>query len=131
MTDNEIIKALENCCDRNTSCRDCPCFESPEGCVTQTDYLDLLKRQRAEIERLKANLEAKSNDWLIRDIPQEQLDEERKEAIKEGMIQLFKAKLKENVYNVYIGDNKPIRVVQEATIDRIARELMKAVQSND
>ena len=59
MTDEQIIKGLEYCCDKDSpSCRDCPCFESPEGCVTQTDYLDLLKRQKAEIERLKGRVEA-------------------------------------------------------------------------
>ena len=56
MTDNEIIKALE-CCYRKggTPCRDCP-FNEFEDCndVLMADYVfNLIKRQQAEIERLK------------------------------------------------------------------------------
>lgn len=120
MTDEQIIKALK-CCTIGHACpKDCP-YMGAGLCVDKVrkDALALIKRQKAKIKRL----EAKSNDWLIRGIPQEQLDEERKEAIKEGAIELFKAKLKENIYIVYIGDNEPMRVVQEVTIDRIAKEL--------
>lgn len=59
MTDNEIIKALEYCTSSDishSSCRDCPCFEHPEGCVTLKDALALILRQKAEIERLTTEL---------------------------------------------------------------------------
>ena len=65
MTDNEIIKALE-CCNVFDSCPDeCPfhskdfskklnCLDEKEGIMAKT--LDLINRQKAEIERLqKAN----------------------------------------------------------------------------
>ena len=58
MTDNEIIKALE-CCNRNGSCFQCPydraSFEHEPDCasVMTADALDLINRQKAEIERLK------------------------------------------------------------------------------
>ena len=55
MTDNEIIKALE-CCSYATSnkdCEKCPYYPDEE-CVKKqcTDILDLINRQKAEIERL-------------------------------------------------------------------------------
>ena len=59
MTDNEIIKALECCkvCSSPEYCRECPYVEctTVKGCVGEmlTDALDLINRQKAEIERLK------------------------------------------------------------------------------
>lgn len=56
-TDEEVIKALE-CCNRNGSCSKCPYdrarFEYETDCASEmtADALDLIKRQRAEIERL-------------------------------------------------------------------------------
>lgn len=68
MKDNEIIKALE-CCTRNGTldvyrkdCDICPLDDcNSENCVyiTQTEALDLIKRQQAEIERLKSMNQAK------------------------------------------------------------------------
>ena len=59
MEDKEIIKALE-CCYRKggTPCRDCP-FNKFEDCndVLMADYVfNLIKRQQAEIDILKADL---------------------------------------------------------------------------
>ena len=56
MKDNEIIKALENCIDG--SCEDCPMC-SMEDCFKtnlEKNALDLIKRQKAEIESLKEAL---------------------------------------------------------------------------
>ena len=60
MTDNEIVKALE-CCTSKMQCFDCPRFDGNWGmrafthCDTKlkSDALDLINRQKAEIERLK------------------------------------------------------------------------------
>ena len=52
MTDSEILKAL-NCCLANfTRCGECPCRD---GCVDSVleNALNLIKRQRTEIEILK------------------------------------------------------------------------------
>lgn len=53
-TDDEIIKALECCI--NDNCNDCP--ETFGNCelTAMRNALDLLKRQRAEIERLQEKL---------------------------------------------------------------------------
>lgn len=58
MTDNDIIKALGNCNDNGT-CDKCPYdglrFEGEIDCASQmiADALDLINRQKAEIEILK------------------------------------------------------------------------------
>ena len=57
MTDNEIIKALECCCSpKVNACDDCPfhkrCYENNEW--LEKEAIDLINRQKAEIERLTA-----------------------------------------------------------------------------
>ena len=54
MTDNEIIKALE-CCIAD-KCMECPLRKIPKvkGCMNRLSFaLDLINRQKAEIERLQ------------------------------------------------------------------------------
>jgi hypothetical protein len=56
MTDNEIIKALSICYDYNSSdgCEKCPYYGKWLSCgeLKAKDALDLINRQKAEIERL-------------------------------------------------------------------------------
>ena len=54
MTDEQIIKALEVCASKEIRCNECP-FD--EGCANyEIKYLlDLINRQKAEIERMKKN----------------------------------------------------------------------------
>lgn len=56
MTDNEIIKALKCFCGKVVSCNDCAYKTDPFTCITNVarDALDLIDRQKEEIERLKA-----------------------------------------------------------------------------
>ncbi len=70
LTDNEIIKALECCTDwcGEISCWDCPLKNT--GCIyfdKLKDTLDLINRQKAEIERLN-NLTSASAISRIADI---------------------------------------------------------------
>ena len=56
MTDAEIIKALKCCLDCN--CKECPCYKivgTEKRCteIDEEEILDLINRQKAEIERLK------------------------------------------------------------------------------
>lgn len=57
-TDEEVIRALE-CCNRNGSCSKCPYdrarFEYETDCASEmtADALDLINRQRGEIERME------------------------------------------------------------------------------
>lgn len=62
MTDNEIIKALENILDEKIGCckEDCSFYDGKVHSCEKTiakHSLDLIKRQQAEIERLKAVFE--------------------------------------------------------------------------
>ena len=59
MTDNEIIKALECCISENNSCKGCPYISFGLDCTEKrnNDCIDLINRQKAEIERLKTHLE--------------------------------------------------------------------------
>ena len=55
MTDNEIIKALE-CCKTGDDCKGCPYYANGRytcGEHFNEDVLDLINRQKAEIEDLK------------------------------------------------------------------------------
>ena len=55
MTDNEIKKALECCSKDNIDCEQCPAnglCDSDDYCFTGA-ILDLINRQKEEIERLK------------------------------------------------------------------------------
>lgn len=65
MTDNEIIKALECCSLINSeACNDCPLFINRKKeclCVDKLmrGALDLINRQKVEIERLQSMNQAK------------------------------------------------------------------------
>ena len=91
MTDNEIIKALECCancesCDFETS--DCPLVEEMEcRSLLAQKALDLITRQRAEIERLKekkSKLENKIDEIypLVMQLPNA-MQQAKSEAYKE------------------------------------------------
>ena len=62
-TDNEIIKALECCGKGFGNCEGCPYDDDYHDCVTNDgktlimqDCIDLINRQKAEIERLNVEL---------------------------------------------------------------------------
>ena len=61
MTDNEIIKALECCCDtKNFGCpHKCPLYEYDGVCwdVVKRGVLSLINRQKAEIDGLRDEIE--------------------------------------------------------------------------
>lgn len=61
MTDNEIIKALECCIYKHGRCTSCPLYaEVTTVCQEKKDnyILDLINRQKVEIERLSIELTA-------------------------------------------------------------------------
>lgn len=61
MTYNEIIKALECCAGKDILCNDCAYFNNPHPACRSfaaTQALNLIKHQRAEIERLEIELKA-------------------------------------------------------------------------
>lgn len=116
MTDNEIIKALKTCSEIPFNCSDCPYYEIG-GCITETkiDALDLIRRQQAEIERLKDNKQIEISERLEKEI--------RSEAIKE-----FADRLKEKLSDcrivndfIYIGYDTGDAL---NSIDNLAKEMV-------
>ena len=97
MTDNEIIKALE-CCIGDTegkNCFDCHLYEI-DDCQAQMclDALDLINRQKAEIEKLKAEKNILLNTTVSAYLAEEQVRVAKAEAYKE-----FAERLKEMFRN--------------------------------
>lgn len=78
MTDSEIIKVWEYCA-KNQTCRDCPLSELPSNCLFTLNKptLDLINRQKEDIERLEAD------NKFLEDRRWKELSEVRAEAIKE------------------------------------------------
>lgn len=75
MTDNDIIKALE-CCSKSgwlNDCDGCPCYDETEDIQTSEcqerlmkNALDLINRQKAEVERLERNFRAAKVDAKLK-----------------------------------------------------------------
>lgn len=67
MTDNEIIKALELCfAPDGMACSKCPYHKFGKLCKVERskDSLDLIKRQKAEIERLEYSIISQDEEKL-------------------------------------------------------------------
>ena len=83
MTDNEIIKALEFCAEHVRNCAECPLnVTSLDHCSTRLaqNVLNLINRQKAEIERLDA---LNTDVFAGKVILQIKLENAKAEAIKE------------------------------------------------
>jgi hypothetical protein len=113
LTDEQIIKALEYCVEKGY-CTDCPYNESFSDCKVEYDILNLINRQKAEIEGLKEECSylGCENEWL-----KAHLEQAKSEAVKE-----FAKKLKKNKY---YGCNRlgyGSWVVEISDIDNLAKE---------
>ena len=125
LTDNEIIKALEVIRGQSL-----PYIVSPK---TLRETIDLINRQQAEIERLKAenngkdfylDVEKSSKEMFVR-VANQYLEISKTEAIKE-----FAERLKEKAHtqpifdtycgNKYMGDVSKVYV---ADIDNLVKEM--------
>lgn len=65
MTDNEIIKALEVCTSEMQDCEICPLLGNCDPLFLDSRALDLIDRQRAEIERLKKFLAEEEEKYKL------------------------------------------------------------------
>ena len=115
MTDNEIINALAICCGvNNLGCRECPLHSFySANCVKSiiNKALDLINRQKAEIERLQGTVEMYEEE---RKYHFEMSKQKVAEAYKE-----FAERLKEKAYrNNYCQD-----VVLSEEINNLVKEL--------
>ena len=104
MTDNEIKKALE-CCVNGEDCPNCPLQEQFADCEPLTGALDLINRQKAEIERLQGCVKSedevreimKSQMFpMIKEVTKEQIDKAFALGKVEGVIE-FAERLKEKM----------------------------------
>ncbi len=118
MTDNDIVKALECCVDwcGNVSCWDYPLKNT--GCIhfdKLKESLDLINRQKAEIERLKEHC-SKCGEKTTKTILnlQELLGTAKAEAYKE-----FADRLKENSIATFSWNG----VVLVEEIDNLLKEM--------
>ena len=115
MTDNEIIKALECCVKDTEDCYECP-LQNKWSCdkLLSKNALDLINRQKAEIDRLQGYNEnlITANTALSNEI----LD------IKSETIKEFVRKIKSHAY--YIDFPKEHRVVDEDDIDNLSLDDM-------
>lgn len=118
-TDKDIIRALE-CCNVETDCKRCPLYkEHSANCIDIAckNALDLITRQQAEIERLKAyneNLQT-ANTALSNDI----LDI-KAEAVKE-----FAERVKERIYTAHFGRGKNeffVTTINPDDLDNLVKE---------
>lgn len=77
MTDNDIIKALECCSYNNYQCDNCP--YAYKTCTVYKDAIDLITRQKAEIEKLKQDNKEYHEANLVIAYQRNQRDEEIQE----------------------------------------------------
>lgn len=106
MTENEILNALQLCAQPNSKCTECPYFShlcADRGCIEENakDLLDLINRQRAEIERLNSANAEKFRQWdmLAEKTKQHYADlyNEAKNILKAEAYKEFAKKLKEEI----------------------------------
>lgn len=120
MTDNDVIKALETCVKEGT-CAECPCYAGSASCLLNltTNTLDLIKRQKEELERLKA--EIKNTDNILNSLDRPLVEVEYK-AIKD-----FAERLKEKALTKYDWND----CVDVEEIDILVKEMTEGVKIND
>ena len=119
LTDNEIIKALE-CCGNivDSTCKGCVYHETYNAsCVVRLmrDALDLINRQKAEIESLKH----RKTELQIRN---QELQHEKSEAIKEFAERLKTYKMQPFNYDRYLV---PLVAIDEAVKEMTGQNDLK------
>lgn len=122
MTDNEIIKALE-CCNFGYECDYCP-DNNENWCVLdiKLQILDLINRQKAEIEKLKQENEffrktITQNAQRALEVTVEEIEKTKSEAIKE-----FAERLKRK--RIALKSEEPVfDLLKVGAIDDLVKEM--------
>lgn len=127
MTDNEIIKALECCI--NADCVNCPKWSEEWYSGMCSDFLpmilDLINRQKAEIERLTTLAELgniRANGYrAMRD----KAKNAKAEAIKEFAEEIFAEidKIIDEVYNRHIFGNNDLDDIEHEAIMNFSADI--------
>ena len=115
MTDEQIIKALE-CC-KIGNCDDCPFYGIKEDCDVELpeEALNIINRQKAEIERLQKENERWKNGFMGACMLEncKLKDEWKSEAIKEFVVRLCKGRVEND--SVVIAVKAELKGITEAT----------------
>ena len=94
MTDNDIIKALECIAsEKDVLCKNCAYnkyYLTKCHKMTAKDALDLINRQKAEIERLKAESDTIAEDYSNLVIEKDELFDEAEKLIKKAKAEAVK-----------------------------------------
>lgn len=120
MTDKEIIKKLECCSADKNRCDECPiqyeCQSSPLISPGEKEVLDFVKRQQAEIERLRnyeeLYEELKAENLETIRLIQRSINSARVEAVKEFWERLKSANTLDE------------RIISAATGDKLVKEMI-------
>lgn len=143
MTDDEILKAFE-CCENNCDCLGCPKLDSTEGCNgVATEILDLINRQKEQIEALIAGQETLQkyiaekdkeinnlNDLVVYNAScatklQIKLVNAKAEAVKE-FAEKVKTVICQNTVAMFSAEGKPVNVWKAVSgydsIDNLVKE---------
>lgn len=127
MTDNEIVETLKLCTTQDGSipCYDCPCWNDDEQECEGIDYtatLDLINRQKAEIEELKnyVNRCKSGKEYWVKC-----LLEKPNEALKE-FAERIKMSIKANVVEALCNDVKGVYNAEYVIddIDTLLKEMV-------
>ena len=122
LTDEQITKALKCCCKEvheltDGWCNGCPmdklCDEDADALIKYA--LDLINRQKAEIERLKAEIRNTDNILNLLDRP---LVKVKSEAIK-----AFAERLRNATMPVTLGGKYRYDVITKEGIDNLVKEM--------
>ena len=120
MKNDEIIKDLELCIQVDSDvCDKCPFYDEESGCLggdIRKPALDLIKHQKAEIERLEKDSILRALRVVIKE----------KNDIKTEAIKDFAERLKELKHECGCNHRKkPVYAVVVEKIDNLVREMME------
>ena len=117
MTDNEIIKALE-CCTEDEDYTHCPSIKEMPYCSNDimVGALNLIKRQQAEIERLKNEIQTTKDAYIML--------QTKNEIIKSEAIKEFAVRLKEKSFETIRNYGLTKDVVEVCDIDNLVKEMV-------
>lgn len=127
-TDEEIIKALQYCAKLHSDCEECPLYCDYPVCKCEKYILDLINRQKKEIEKLKSK-----NKILSRNADnafQEGLNECRElflPEIKSEVYKEFSKEIKEEISKVYDNNSVVLREHYKTHKDNLNYEFIGAI----
>lgn len=138
MTDEQIVEALKYCSKGETICFMCHLYNKPYHCVDMLakNALDIIKRQKTEIERLKSMNQAKLD--CIHDLQKENeiLSRNADTAFQDGLNErrdLFAPEIKSEAYKEFaerlksyllLNEKRKISVITFEDVEKLLKELV-------